>query len=184
MDEKSVSDCDPAMLAKTVFNDILEGIQMSNLNYQLQLTPYSALVSLKKSFVKDKFGKFLFPTKSMNPGESLRYETYEPIDQIDSLNQKLQEMQTRSKNDAETIRILELKAANAEASALKVYKEKDEEVTALKKALENAGSEITSFKNEIKGENKTIKETAKELFNLNLKCKRFEAQWPYAPFTP
>ena len=105
MDENSVSDCDPAMLATTVFNNILEGIQKSNLNYQLQLTPFSALVSLKKSFVKDKSGKFLFPNKNVINGEYLQYENCQLMNQIDSLNQKLQEMHTRSKNYAETIRI-------------------------------------------------------------------------------
>ena len=156
MDENSVSDCDPTMLAKQVFNDILEGIQMSNLNYQLQLTPFSALVSLKKSFVKDKSGKFLFPNKNVINGEYLQYENCQLMNQIDSLNQKLQEMHTRSKNDAETIRILGLKAANAEASALKLYKDKDEDMNVLEKAIKSADSEMYSLRNETKGKNKTI----------------------------
>ena len=148
---------------------------MSNLNYQLQLTPFSALVSLKKTFVKDKFGKHLLPTKKVNHGESSQYERCALIDKIDSLDQKLQEMQTRGKNDAETIRILELKAANAEASVLKVYKVKDEEVIVLEKAKKSAESEITSLKNEIKGKNETIRKTAKEFYNLKQNCERFEA---------
>ena len=177
MDENSVSDCDPAMLATTVFNNILEGIQKSNLNYQLQLTPFSALVSLKKSFVKDKSGKFLFPNKNVINGEYLQYENCQLMNQIDSLNQKLQEMHTRSKNDAETIRILGLKAANAEVSALKLYKDKDEDMNVLEKAIKSADSEIYSLRNEIKGKNKTIKETAKEFHNLNLNCERFKANF-------
>ena len=70
---------------------------------------------------------------------------------------------------------LGLKAANAEVSALKLYKDKDEDMNVLEKAIKSADSEIYSLRNEIKGKNKTIKETAKEFHNLNLNCERFKA---------
>ena len=56
---------------------------------------------------------------------------------------------------------LGLKAANAEVSALKLYKDKDEDMNVLEKAIKSADSEISSLRNEIKGKNKTIKETEK-----------------------
>ena len=47
---------DPAMLAKQRFGDILEQVQTSCLNFQLQVSPFSAVISIKKSFIKDKSG--------------------------------------------------------------------------------------------------------------------------------
>jgi len=54
-------DSDVTMLATNSFNNILQQIQNSSLNYHLQVTPFSALVSLKKSFIKDKTGKPILP---------------------------------------------------------------------------------------------------------------------------
>ena len=55
------SDQTPAMLASNIFHQILNQIQSSNLNFHLQLTPFSAKISLKKSLMRDKSGKYLLP---------------------------------------------------------------------------------------------------------------------------
>ena len=51
----------PTMLAKQSFDHILEQVQNSCLNFQMQVSPFSAVVSIKKSFIKDKSGKFHVP---------------------------------------------------------------------------------------------------------------------------
>jgi len=45
------------MEASTSFQNILAKIQASNLNFKLELSPFSAVIWLKKSFVKDKIGR-------------------------------------------------------------------------------------------------------------------------------
>ena len=55
------SDLNPTMLAGKMFENILHQIQTSNLNFNLQLSPFSALISLKKTLVKDKTGTPLLP---------------------------------------------------------------------------------------------------------------------------
>ena len=55
------SDQIPAMLASTVFYKIIGQIQSSNLNFQLHLSPFSAKISLKKSWVRDRTGAPLLP---------------------------------------------------------------------------------------------------------------------------
>ena len=50
------------MLARQSFNYILEQVQSSCLNFQMQISPYSAVISIEKSFVKEKFGKMQLPT--------------------------------------------------------------------------------------------------------------------------
>ena len=50
-----------AMLASNMFQEILDLIQSSNLNFQLQVSPFAAQISLRKSLVRDKAGKVLPP---------------------------------------------------------------------------------------------------------------------------
>merc|ERR1712240_90426 len=49
------------MLATQAFNSILKHVQTSCLNFQVQISPFSAVISIKKSLVKDKFGNVLLP---------------------------------------------------------------------------------------------------------------------------
>ena len=47
--------------ATETFDMILDCVKKSNLNFCLQLSPFSANISLKKTFVKDKAGVYLDP---------------------------------------------------------------------------------------------------------------------------
>ena len=49
------------MFASKAFDDILNTIKNSNLNFHLQQSPFSAVISLKKSLICDKFGSPLLP---------------------------------------------------------------------------------------------------------------------------
>ena len=52
-----ISDTDFSSLASKNFEYVLKSVKESNLNFQIQLSPYSAFISLKKSFAKDKDGQ-------------------------------------------------------------------------------------------------------------------------------
>jgi chromosome segregation ATPase len=65
MDEFKTSDkTDLTMITTRTFDNIIGQIQKSNLNFQLQISPFSAIISLKKSLVKDKSGSLLLPPDS------------------------------------------------------------------------------------------------------------------------
>ena len=51
----------PTMLASQNFDAILEQVKSSCLNFQIQVSPFSAMISLKKSLIKDKTGKLILP---------------------------------------------------------------------------------------------------------------------------
>ena len=59
------------MVAKRTFDNILDIIQTSNLNFQLQISPFSASISLKKSLVKDRAGTPRLPPPSSHPHTSI-----------------------------------------------------------------------------------------------------------------
>ena len=56
MHQLNSSDVNPTMVASRTFDSILEQIQASNLNFQLQISPFSASILLKRSPIKDKSG--------------------------------------------------------------------------------------------------------------------------------
>ena len=59
-----VIDSDMTMSAATTFDKIIQQIQNSGLNYQLKITPFSANISIKKSFVKYRGDYSLFSMES------------------------------------------------------------------------------------------------------------------------
>lgn len=69
MNEFPDSDKNPAMLASTAFENVINQIRTSNLNFQLQMSPFSACISLKRSLVKEKSGAFRLPPapESLSP---------------------------------------------------------------------------------------------------------------------
>ena len=53
------SDFNPTMAACEAFDKVLKCVKTSNLNFCLQLSPFSAHISVKKSLIKDKSGFYL-----------------------------------------------------------------------------------------------------------------------------
>ena len=61
------SDRNSDWLASQCFNNILNQIQDSCLNFHVQLTPFGAKISLKKSFIRDKKGAVILPFTKYEP---------------------------------------------------------------------------------------------------------------------
>ena len=62
------------MLASHSFNAVLELVQTSCLNFQIQVSPFSAIISLKKSFIKDKCGNLVLPPDRRIQSENMKNE--------------------------------------------------------------------------------------------------------------
>ena len=155
MYQSRVSDFDTAMLARIAFDKILEQIQTWNLNFQLRLSPFSASISLKKSFIRDKSGYFLLPSTGPMPANS---ENDELVEKKEHLNQKVDEMQNLIESKSKTTHTLEEKIANnVEASAHKSLKEKNEEVNTMKISLKNANQEEVLYILQFKIDSKMLK---------------------------
>ena len=56
------SDIDFSVFSENVFNNIIDGNKKSKLNFQLQRSPFSDFISIKKSFQKDRSGAMLLPS--------------------------------------------------------------------------------------------------------------------------
>ena len=71
------------MIACKQFDGIMKLIQHSGLNFQLQLSPFGAFISLRKSLVKDKKGDFIIPPSSILSG------TLNNIEDLTAVNSKM-----------------------------------------------------------------------------------------------
>ena len=59
---RQMSDSDMKMAAEKIYNDLIDKITNSKLNFQMQLSPFSACISLKKSLQKDRAGTYVAPS--------------------------------------------------------------------------------------------------------------------------
>ena len=106
--EDKLIDSDILMMAENSFNSIIEQVQVSKLNFQIQLSPYSAVISLKKTFLKDQNGRYVTPKLSAGNTVSsikedvipfVKYETLE-ADYLQALNKiKVLEKQLEIKEE-------------------------------------------------------------------------------------
>ena len=62
---EKLNDSDIAIMASNLFDN---DIRSSTLNFRLQLTPFGAKISLKKSFIKNRDGHIVIP----HPSPSLK----------------------------------------------------------------------------------------------------------------
>ena len=99
MERKQVSDKNKTMMASRIFNDILNNIQSSKLNFCLQLSPYSANISLKKTFLTDRSGNVLLPDYACTAEPS----SDDNIEALVSKNLKLEEENNALRKDLENL---------------------------------------------------------------------------------
>ena len=142
------SDINTTILAQKTFDKILEGIQLSNLNFQLQVSPFSAEISLKKSLVKDRHGVIRLPPLS----EDQEYE----ISMLKDENQNL-------KKTLETFHHNYEQVVNEFSEAKNMIKILEASVNKLNKPIKNESNQdiIENLKHELFDltiENKSLRE--------------------------
>ena len=64
MDANKSADSELTTAASRAFESVLDQVKVSNLNFYVQLTPFSAVIYLKKTFVKDKTRQILMPART------------------------------------------------------------------------------------------------------------------------
>ena len=79
------------MIAEKTFSNIIQQVQSSNLNFQLKLSPFSAMISLKKTLVKDKLGNIIKPVdtkilgSAANHHEIVKTECVNAVDDCEAI---------------------------------------------------------------------------------------------------
>ena len=87
------------MAVDATFSSIISEIQLSNLNFSLQITPFTAYITLKKSVIKDKHDNQAVPSP---PILFLLQQAQQTIRELQEENEqlKIKSDATEMKNDA------------------------------------------------------------------------------------
>ena len=153
------------MAAKETFNTVIQSVKDSNLNFTMNLTPFSAHITIKSSFIKC----YSPPSTPSHPNPSAEY--YLLVDENQELLEQIKELQERSQAFADTNKILEDKLSKSEECARKRVGDKIEEIATLKLVMKNKDSEVTSLQKERAVTRKALKDSDKELHNLTQKVE-------------
>ena len=171
------------------FSSIISEIQLSNLNFSLQITPFSAYITLKKSVIKDQNGVQAVPSppilfllqQAHQKMAELREETEQLKIKLDAAEKKNGILLNDNAVQAEVIAVSNnnLEASNATNNALHVKLEEAEkqvlEISSAKSSSEACLKDTKkSLQHEINNANTVIKSLEKgskalEKENHNLK---------------
>ena len=97
------------MAASKAFDKILDCVKSSNLNFCLQLSPFSANISVRKTLIKDKAGFYLNPPEESDlslPNIEKEKKIIELEHIISDLRVQLEESNTDREHAYETIKKL------------------------------------------------------------------------------
>jgi hypothetical protein len=98
---------DPTMTASTTFEYLLSSVKSSNLNFHSHQSPFSAVISLKKTFIEDKFGNQLEPphldSQIIKQLESENHALHDRIDKLENYSTFLQNDQEMSVDECEKL---------------------------------------------------------------------------------
>ena len=159
-----LADSDATMVATNSFNNILHVIQSSCLNYHIEVSPFSAVISLKKSVAKDKSGVPLIDNYNTSDRSSaieeelviLRKKHGQILNKLEEAKSTISALQDAVKDrenafnelvaQHETLRkstntlgmVMNENRVNFEEEKLSIYKDHMKEVKVWEKDLENA----------------------------------------------
>ena len=164
------------MDAQKIFNELIYNIENSKLNYIISKTPFSAQISIKRSFIKS------FDTPSQIPAVAKIKQ--DPQDLSKEVTEQLVSDQKRGellKNERLKVKSLEDQIVVLREELLKVKSEKNETKTKLKKH-ENVMHDLQQQAIKIKQENKDLEsdltEKGKALKAKETECKMLRKEKP------
>ena len=87
------------MAAANQFENLLRQVQSSNLNFRIELSPFSAVITLKKSLIKNKTGNFLLPPVSdFQQLQQARLEQNHLVQKISNLENVVKSLKDNHEN--------------------------------------------------------------------------------------
>ena len=120
---------DSTMSASQSFESVLNHVKTCNLNFQLQQSPFSAVISIKKSFVKDKSG---IPLPSP-PSQTIDSKLFL---QLKLENQELQDKISRQEKEFNALKFNYEDAIDNSEKIHKINSELENEITNKREHLE------------------------------------------------
>ena len=156
--------------ASEVYHQLIKKLRLSNLNFLLSETPYSAQIIIRKRFLKDVTCPD--PSFDVSAANETIVKDYEILKESNCLlENEISELKLVSERDKENIAILEEKVVKAEAAALKSFEKSNIELSTLKKTNKSLNSNLEEVKRELSLKNKQLKQKEKEIHKSDVKCE-------------
>ena len=140
-------------MTANAFNEILDRIRGSNLNYQIQLSPFSAYISLKNTLIKDKRGFQVLPQSTPFPSKDVKNNDIVEI--LTAKNQKLE-------NDLSALQSTLDKVVKDVEESHRTLKSRDSEIDNLKNKLEEVLADKFVVEKENSDDDRKKKKTLKK----------------------
>ena len=177
-----MSDKDLTMAVDTTFNAILKGIQISKLNFLINITPYGAYITLKKSALLDINGIRSLPSpptshlleESMREKRECEVEVDQLTAELFKSEQKREILEQKNNSLHDSLTQIE----DQMKSLIKTNDAKDIEVSKLKSKVNKLEADLSAFHKkhneftvdsncQVSALKKSIKMKEKENYNLN-----------------
>ena len=145
MKQEIDSDYNPAMLANNAFESIIDTIRTSNLNFQLQMSPFSAQISLKNSLVMERTGVFRLPPSTPS---AVRIESDDPTftrtnKELNTEFDKLKLEHSRAVDDRDKA-YTRIKFLEAELERISIKHEKADDIIAETESLKVGNRKLST----------------------------------------
>ena len=172
--KSSSSDFTMAAATSQTFHHLLDQIQNSNLNFHLQQSPFSAIISLKKSPIKDASGMYLMPTipssfseASLSKTEAIFLE--QKLDELEEANKNLKDLYNDAMKDNESNRqtISRLESQLQSVKNSDKHENLKKEIKSVNAKFEKARHDLLELKNENDGLKRYLNTTS-----INLKAAK------------
>ena len=142
-------DLNITMDARASFQNILEQITTSNLNFKLELSPFSANICLKKSFIKNKSGQILKPAPIDDNLQSENRTLCQKLHQLELSYQFLQHNYTVALNYSEETQKVNHQL-KTELDRLQLVVNKEDTAEAFNVKDESVQNELAILENKVK----------------------------------
>ena len=150
-------------------------LRISNLNYVITETPYSAQITLRKRFIKDKTGPASPNFLLGHDHEHDHVHTLQQVEHIKEENRVLleqqKELETSYMKSQEIVDILEEKVSKAESNSLRAFKHNSEQVLVYKNLVKSCDGQMEALKRDLNLNSKSLKEKNKEIYRLDQKSE-------------
>ena len=148
------------MAAEVLFEQVLQNVKSSGLNFKLEQSPYSAYISLKKTFLTDKAGYVIdrHPCAQYHRADAADQQSY----QIEQLQVKIESLSSAN----ESLRAKYEHSVNENKNLYKINERLMSELAILKDEKKESGREKEPL------EDATIVNLKTEIKSLTLKCER------------
>ena len=182
--------------ANNAADAVISSVKKSNLNFFIQESPFSLVINLRKSFVKNRDGHFLYPSRSDTTDtteqklkieklekeklnlsvelEKVKAENFAANRKVEKLKQENEALEKKNNELQANIDTLE----NVNNTAKEIIKSKDKELTSLavmnndlEESLKNLENENINVKEKLMLKDDEVKMTLNEKVNLEEKMQ-------------